>query len=85
MPLSANVTTANAIATPIAEPYAAISASAMRKPSRNRILSVVSQFSRIMILLPSKFEGDLVFSACSHGTEVVVCLACYTPLRIVIL
>ena len=29
LPLSANVTTANAIATPIAEPYAAISASAM--------------------------------------------------------
>ena len=31
LPLSANVTTANAIATPIAEPNAAISASAMVK------------------------------------------------------
>jgi hypothetical protein len=37
LPLSANVTTANAIATPIAEPNAAISASAMEKPPRNRI------------------------------------------------
>ncbi len=31
MPLRANVTTASAIATPIAEPYAAIPASAMKK------------------------------------------------------